>query len=147
MFLRNLIWRFQSGDKILIGKDNFLSGTEEITIPKSLLTFFHRKGIFFWNGLISRWQGPIPIWCEAESLEMWGVIAMQWNHIRDRLRNCGIFLSTENDSLIWKNLKGMSSIRVKDVYQDLIGFKQSKCNPMFPCIFWKLGCPSKMFLF
>ena len=61
LFLENLIWSFQSGKKILIGKDVFLSGTEEISIPESLLTFLHRKGILFWDSLITRWQGPIPI--------------------------------------------------------------------------------------
>lgn len=147
MFLKNLIWRFQSGKRILIGKDNFLCGTEEICVPESLLIFLHRKGIFFCDGLIARWQGSIPIWCDAESLQMPADIAMSWDHIRSRLRNCGIFRSSEHDGLIWRNSNGVGSIRVKDIYLNLISNRQYSSDSSFPCIFWKSGCPSKIVLF
>lgn len=42
----------------MIGRDSFLCGKEEIDIPGSLLEFLHRKGIFFWDGLINKWNGP-----------------------------------------------------------------------------------------
>lgn len=74
-------------------------------------------------------------------------IALQWDHLRIKLRNCGIFRTLEHDCLISRYSKGMNSIRVKDVYQSLIRKKQSSCNTSFPCIFWKSGCPSKMVFF
>lgn len=46
-FPENLVWRFQSGKKILIGKDFFLSGAEIIDIPVSLLFFFSTERVFF----------------------------------------------------------------------------------------------------
>lgn len=45
-FLKYLVWSFQSGSRILIGFDTFLSGQEEIILPGTLLNFFHRKGFF-----------------------------------------------------------------------------------------------------
>lgn len=47
LFLKNLIWQFESRDRILVGRDSFLCGKEEICIPDFLLDFLHRKGIFF----------------------------------------------------------------------------------------------------
>eukprot|EP00253_Pinus_taeda_P022450 PITA_22450 len=146
-FLKNLTWQFQSGKKILIGRDQFMSSAEVIDVLDPLLFFLHRKGLFYWDNLITGWQGSIPLWKEVESLGLPVDIAIQWNHIRTRLRNCGIFRSAEQDCLMWRNAKGMSSIHVKDVYQDLIGLKQSQLRPSFPHIFWKSSCPTKMVLF
>lgn len=115
-FPGNLVWRFQSGKKILIGKDQFLSGAEVIEFPEPLLIFLPRKGFFYWDSLIAGWQGPVPIWKEAGCMGMQGDIALQWDLIRPRLRNCGIFRSANHDSLIWRNSKGMNSFRVKDIY-------------------------------
>lgn len=67
---KNLIWRFQTGDKIMIRRDSFLCGKEEIDIPGSLLEFSHRKGILFWDGMINKWNGPFPIWYEPSCLNM-----------------------------------------------------------------------------
>lgn len=90
--MKNLVWHFQSGKRILIGKDTFLSGSEEIVVPESFLAFLHRRGIFFWDGLISEWLGPIPMWRDADSLQMPNALAAQWAHLRIKLRNSGIFL-------------------------------------------------------
>lgn len=46
-FLENLIWRFQTGSKILIGYDQFLSGVGDIFVPEALLNFLHKKGFLF----------------------------------------------------------------------------------------------------
>eukprot|EP00253_Pinus_taeda_P024795 PITA_24795 len=146
-FLKNLIWRFQFGNNILIGKDQFLSGAEEINVPIPLLNFFHRRDLFFWDSLIATWQGSIPLWKDAGTLKMPGPIALQWEHIRMNLKNCGFFCSEESDSLSWKTSKGLNGIRVKDVYLNLIGLKQSSHIPIFPRIFWKAACPPKMIFF
>ncbi len=61
LFLKNLIWSFQSGIKILIGMDTFLSRQEDMTLLKALLKFFHMKGYFTWDKLIAEWNGPLPI--------------------------------------------------------------------------------------
>lgn len=145
-FLKKLIFHFQYGSKILIGKDQFLSGAEEVNVPESLLKFFHRRGLFFWDSLISSWQASIPLWKDADVLEMPQAIALQWERISSGLRNCGIFQSVESNYLIWNISKEMNIVCVKDVYQHLIELKMPAHNPVFPHIFWKDGCPSKMIL-
>lgn len=45
-FLRNLVWSLQSGNRIIIGIDPFLSGGKDIFFLEMLLNFFHRKGYF-----------------------------------------------------------------------------------------------------
>lgn len=127
-FLENLVWRFHSGKKILIGKDHFLSGFEVIDVPESLLSFFHRKGFFYWDNLIVGWQGSIPIWKEAGCLGLQGDLARQWEIIRTRLRNCGIFHSAHYDSLIWilKRDKLYSSERH---IPESLWFKESSSQP------------------
>lgn len=107
IFLGNLSWLFQSGKNILIGKDHFMSGAEAIEIQDSLLNFLHRKGLFYWDSLIAGWQGLIPLWKEADSLGMPTDISFQWDQIRIRLRNCGIFRSENQDGLMWKSSKAM----------------------------------------
>lgn len=34
---RHLVWRFQTGDKILIGRDPLICGKEELSFPRSLM--------------------------------------------------------------------------------------------------------------
>eukprot|EP00253_Pinus_taeda_P010699 PITA_10699 len=133
--------------EILIGIDHFLSGVEEIIVPKTLIKFFHRKGFFFWDKLISDWQGSIPLWKEAENMEMPDSIARKWENIRTCLRNYDIYRSSESDCLIWKDSKGINLVRVKDIYQNMIGLKGALLSPIFPIVFWKSGCPSKMVYF
>jgi len=118
-----------------------------IEFPKPLLIFLHRTGFFYWDSLIAGWQGPVLIWKEARCMGMQGDIALQWDLIRTSLRNCGIFHSANHDSLLWRNSKGVNSVRVKDIYQNLSGLKQAPLSPSFPLIFWKSGCPSKTILF
>lgn len=60
-FLVNLIWQFQSRKRILIGRDQFMSGAEVIVVQNPLLKFLHRKGLFNWDSLIGGWLGPIPL--------------------------------------------------------------------------------------
>eukprot|EP00253_Pinus_taeda_P003310 PITA_03310 len=146
-FLENLFWHFQTCENILIGKDCFMSGSEKIEIQVPLLNFFHRQGIFFWGSLIAEWNGPFPIWKDADHMQMPADIASLWNSIKVRLRNCGIFRSKEHDILIWKSSKILYEVQVKDVYKDLISKVPSRLNPSFPAILWKSGCPLKMTLF
>lgn len=133
-FLKNLIWHFQTGSKILIGKDRFKCGAEELNIPEPLLNFFHRRGMFYWDSLIAGWQGPIPLWKEAVDLQMPQEIAHQWVRIRTGLQNCGIFCSEDSDYLTWNISKEINVVRVKEVYQHMI-LKQIPCIPVFPQIF------------
>lgn len=138
-FLRNLTWSFQSGSRILIGIDSFLGGQEEIVLPDSLLNFFYRKRIFTWDKLIDEWQGPFPLWKEADSMEMSDHLARQWRNLRTLLRNCDIYQSLDADVLIWKDLKGTSLIRVKDIYQNMIGLKKCSPKPDFPSSLLEIG--------
>lgn len=94
---KNLIWHFQSGDRILIGRDSFMCGKEELVIPGSLLDFLHRKGISFWDGLINSWNGPFPILYEASDLNMQSDIALSWNLILTKLRLGVFFRSFAHD--------------------------------------------------
>lgn len=90
-FLENLSWHFQSGKNILIGKDCFIGGPHVNEIQMTLLNFFHRFGIFYWENLIAEWNDPIPRWKEADLMQMPTNIASLWDKIKLRLRNCGIF--------------------------------------------------------
>lgn len=137
----------QMGDMIMIGRDSFLCGKEEIDIPGSLLEFLHRKGIFFWDGLINKWNGPFPIWYEASCLNMQSDIALSWDHIKTKLRNGGFFRSSDHDFLTWRISDRMDSICVKDIYRLLLSEGRQLCNNAFPGIFWKSGCQSKMVFF
>lgn len=118
-----------------------------VKVPESLLKFFHRRDMFFWDSLVAGWQDSIPLWKDVEILEMPHSLALHWEHIRSSLRSCGFFRQVESDFFIWKLSKEMNMVRVKDVYQDLIGSKLLTRNSVFPCIFWKDGCPSKMIYF
>lgn len=131
----------------MIGRDSFLCGKEEIDIPGSLLEFLHRKGIFFWDGLINKWNGPFPIWYEASCLNMQADIALSWDHIKTKLRNGGFFRSFDHNFLTWRISDRMDSICVKDIYRLLLSEGRQLCNNAFPGIFWKSGCQSKMVFF
>lgn len=74
-------------------------------------------------------------------------VARQWKNLKDCLRNCGIYRSLESDVLTWKDTKGPSQVRVKDIYQNLIASRNVISNPTFPSIFWKFGCLSKSIYF
>lgn len=52
-FIKNLKWRIHTGSRILICIHPIAYGREDISIPESLLSFFHRNGIFTWDMLIS----------------------------------------------------------------------------------------------
>lgn len=146
-FLKNLIWSFQSGSKIIIGIDPFISEREKIYIPENLLSFFHRKGFFTWDKLIASWQGPVPMWIEADSLGMCDSLARQWNSIRDGMRSSGLFRSLPVDVLVWKVPNAKSQVCVKDIYINLIGLKIAHASPLFPPIFWRARCPPKFIFF
>lgn len=146
-FLKNHIWHFQNGSKILIGRDQFKGSSGVPKIPELLLSFFHRRGHFYWDSLIDKWQGPIPIWKSTNSLKMPHPIACQWDLIKASLRNCGIFCSMESDFLIWCHSKEMNNIRVKEVYQHIMQTNRPLPNSIFPHIYWKDGCQSKMIHF
>lgn len=122
-FLKNLIWSFQSDNRLFIGTDSFISRCEKIYVLVNLLSFFHRKGFFTWDKLIAAWQGPIPLWREADSLGMCDFLARQWNIIRDGLISSGIYHSLPEDVLVWKVPNARSQVCVKDIYLNLIGLK------------------------
>jgi len=146
-FLKNLKWKFQMGSIIFIGIDPFVGGREAISIPKQLLCFFHRIGIFTWDKLISACHGPIPIWKEAYNLDMPAPMADLWNSTISYLKGYGFHRSGTTDYLVWSAPNTNLAVQVKDIYSNLISLKALSCNSIFPLLLWKLGCPPKSIFF
>lgn len=142
-FLKNLVWSFQSGNKILIGIDLIMGGGDANNISQRLLNLFHRKGFFTWDKLIAAWQGPFPIWKDSSHMGMSGDLVQQWEQVKCCMRNCGSCHMFNDDVLIWNNKYKMEYVSVKDIYAILIGHKYDQFLHCFPVIYWKTGCPQK----
>lgn len=110
IFRRNMIWKFQSGTKIIIGLDEFAGAGGKIHISSQLLKDLHNRGIFYWAKVIQKWEGAIPIWKSTTELLLSGELGRQWNSIITSLRAHGIFHSADMDYLIWKGYGGSSSV-------------------------------------
>lgn len=100
-FFKNIMWKFQFGNSILIGIDPFMGREEVSHIPHLLLHMFHQKSIFYWAQVINEWQGALPIWKFANDLGLYGQAASQWNMIFWKMKLCGIYRSVEEDNIVW----------------------------------------------
>lgn len=112
-----------------------------------LLSFFHKKGIFTWDKFITAWQGPTLLWKDANDLRMPESLVMLWNFVKDSLGSCEFHRSGSADPLIWTVPNAKLSVRVKDIYSDIINLKVSHSSFIYPLMFWKSGCPLKLIFF
>lgn len=74
-------------------------------------------------------------------------VARQWKIVEVCLKNYGIYRSLDVDVLLWKDIKGVPQLRVKDIYLKLITSGNAIPNSFFPLSFWKSGCVSKSIFF
>ena len=74
-------------------------------------------------------------------------VARQWKIVEVCLKNCGIYCSLHVDVLTWKYIKGVSQVRVKDIYLKLITSGNANPNSFFLYLSgnW-VACPNLFFL-
>ena len=102
---------------------------------------------FYWDQVIDKWVGSIPIWESAEMIGLYGTQSSQWDKIISYMHSRGIFKSSEEDYLIWNEPKGRSTIYVKDIYNMLQMENPTSPDNIFPTVFWKTNWPTKTILF
>lgn len=146
-FIGNLKWSFQTGNRILIGINPIMSGRETISISDRFLFFFHGKGFFTWDKLMSGWQGPLPIWKLDAELNLPDSLSSQWHLIRIVLRSCSSIITMPRDFLIWNLSNANFLVCVKNIYVDMIGSRSVLSYPSFPSAFWNIGCTPKYIYF
>ena len=146
-FLKNLAWNFQSGKKILIGLDPLAGDVTDLPISQQLLHYLQHIGIFYWDQVIDKWLGSIPTWKTDEMMGLYGDLSSQWDKVIMYMKSRGIFISSEEDHLIWNGSKGWSSVYVKDIYSMLQMEKPTPHENIFPIVFWKSNCHTKIILF
>lgn len=146
-FLQNLSWSFQNGNKIFIGLDPIFGAGKDWSIPQEIINVFQRAGIFVWGQVIASWQGPFPIWKEAQVMGLQGQLALQWNKILTIKKNIGICRIEPHDYLTWKRKRRTDSISVDDTYLTISNIQLPQTNRQFPTVLWKIGVPSKIMIF
>lgn len=146
-FFKRMLWKFQSGNHILIGIDPISGVQSDSPFLEKLLTAFHQKGIFFWAQVINGWQGSIPTWKTTNELGLEASPTDSWNKIIWDMKLAGLYRSEVNDSIIIQIKEGKSNVQVKDIYLSMIANHMDVSRCIFPVSFWKTGVPLKITLF
>lgn len=118
-FLKNLVWNFQSGKNILISVDPLVGEASDNIVPQHLLLYLQHMGFFYWDQVIDKWVGSIPIWKSAKMIGLYGERSSQWDKVISHMQSRGIFKTLEEDHLIWNGSKGRSVVYVKSIYNML----------------------------
>lgn len=146
-FRRNFIWKFHTGNKILIGLDPIMGIDSDPSTDPQLLSFLHQKGIFFWAQAIAGWKGAILIWKTGQDLGIEGNLAAQWNNTTWNMKCAGLYKSVDKYILGWQVKKGSCNIQVKDIYLALLNQLRDPSRNTFPFALWKVCFPTKIILF
>jgi ribonuclease HI len=150
VILHWLRWKPGSGTEIKIGRDKII-GMEDSSILSPVLcsklvslNLLHLAQVGIPSG-----SPYIPdFWLGCTELSLSGREAMEWNRFTSELKNAGISLVVEPDSLMWAGGDASGIISVKNIYIALIN--QQVLNSDFSWFFqlwnWKLPLKYKLFI-
>lgn len=96
----------------------------------------------FWNGRVSPPFGNLQ-----NKFGLSATLFSTWDMVTASLQSCGIMCGGQSDHLYWFTPNVSASVRVKDIYSELITSKVSGSACMFPMALWEIGCPLRMIFF
>lgn len=132
---------------VVTGSSLVLIPSPEAYLPEDIISALHRLGIFTWDKIILEWTGLSPIWKSAEQIGLSATLFSTWDMVTASLQSCGIMCGGQSDHLYWFTPSVSASVRVKDIYSELITSKVSGSACMFPMALWETGCPLRMIFF
>jgi len=95
---------------------------------------FGKISVYPWQGeqVIAGWQGPSPIWKEAQELGLQGNFALQWNKNLTVIRIIDFCRIENHNFLTWRGKRGRENIRVDETYLNLTRSQHSLLDCLVP---------------
>ena len=143
-----LAWKPGDGWSIRIGRDLILGMTGLYKLPVSLLEQLLQRRIFYLaQAAKPNMADGFTCWSDAQNLGLSGDEGRVWNKYIFDLKNLGICLSQEKDTLCWsRNLKD-GSITAALAYRSMSRIGNMDLIPSWFSKIWKWGLPMKTIIF
>lgn len=146
-FLQNICWAFGSGHRTLIGHDYIMGISNDIPISEELVHRLHNPGIFYWNQVISTWNGNFPIWCMTNEMVLVHNLAGEWARIWSELQRAGVRREHGGDKITWRGKMKSNCVVVVDIYHTLCLRGSLSVEVCEFYKFWKTKVPIKIIVF
>ena len=131
-----------------MGRDPILGMAESFRLSETLLSHFLNRRIYFLaQAAINYEDDRFTGWEDAQTINMTGSHAIEWNDYIYKIRNTGLSLQHCKDSLFWSRNGKIGNITAALAYSSSVNTTFPECIPLWFKEVWHWKLPLKTVIF